>query len=290
MTAQIIDGRAVAAQVRSEVAGRVAALAEIGKSVGLATVMVGDDPASAVYVGSKHRAAEAAGMKSFDVHLPATATQAEVEDAIRALNADPAVDGMILQLPLPEGLDGDAAVEGIDPAKDADGLHPFSLGRLVLSRHAPVAATPQGIMRLLDHYDIAVSGKKAVIVGRSFLVGRPLAMLLGAKGVDATVVMTHSRTADLSAEIRAADILVVAIGRPRMIDGSMVKPGAAVVDVGINRTDDGLVGDVDFDSVVEVAGAITPVPGGVGPMTVACLLANTVMLAEQTAGPETNGH
>ncbi|NNC74177.1 MAG: bifunctional methylenetetrahydrofolate dehydrogenase/methenyltetrahydrofolate cyclohydrolase FolD [Acidimicrobiia bacterium] len=290
MTAQIIDGRAVAAQVRSEVADRVAALAEIGKSVGLATVMVGDDPASAVYVGSKHRAAEAAGMKSFDVHLPATATQAEVEDAIRALNADPAVDGMILQLPLPEGLDGDAAVEGIDPAKDADGLHPFSLGRLVLSRHAPVAATPQGIMRLLDHYDIAVSGKKAVIVGRSFLVGRPLAMLLGAKGVDATVVMTHSRTADLSAEIRAADILVVAIGRPRMIDGSMVKPGAAVVDVGINRTDDGLVGDVDFDSVVEVAGAITPVPGGVGPMTVACLLANTVMLAEQTAGPETNGH
>ncbi|MBT8214555.1 MAG: bifunctional 5,10-methylenetetrahydrofolate dehydrogenase/5,10-methenyltetrahydrofolate cyclohydrolase [Acidimicrobiia bacterium] len=290
MTARIIDGKQVAAEVRAEVAREVKALAEDGTTVGLATVLVGADPGSRVYVASKHRAAVAAGMLSVDRHLPETATQQEVESVIRELNADPGVSGMILQLPLPDGLDGDAAVEIIDPAKDADGLHPFSLGRLLLSRPAPVAATPQGIMRLLDHYDIETPGKKAVIVGRSFLVGRPLAMLLGAKGVDATVVMTHSRTVDLAAEIASADILVVAIGRPGFVDGTMIKPGATVIDVGINRTDDGIVGDVDFESAVEVAGAITPVPGGVGPMTVACLLANTVRLATQTDRQGRSGH
>lgn len=284
MSAMIIDGKAVAAQVRAEVAERVERLAGMGKQVGLATVQVGEDPASEIYVASKHRAARTAGMESIDIHLPASASQAEIEEQIAALNADPVVDGMILQLPLPPGLDGDRAVEHIDPAKDADGLHPYSLGRLVLSRPAPVAATPQGIMRLLAHYGIDPAGKRAVIVGRSFLVGRPLALLLGAKGTDATVVVTHSRTSDLPAEVAAADIVVVAIGRRGVVDAGMIKPGATVIDVGINRTDDGIVGDVDFESVSEVAGAITPVPGGVGPMTVACLLANTVMLAERAAG------
>jgi len=266
--------------VRSEVAQRVAALGQKGRSVGLATVLVGDDAASKVYVRNKHRAAEAAGMLSFDRHLPGTASQADVQAVVAELNADESVDGMIVQLPLPDGLDGEGAVEMVDPRKDADGLHPFNLGQLVLSRPGPVPATPGGIMRILSYYGIETSGRTAVIVGRSFLVGRPLALLLGKKGIDATVVMAHSRTPDLAGVCREADILVTAVGRPKMFDERFVKPGAAVIDVGINRTDDGLVGDVDFDAVVDVAGAITPVPGGVGPMTIATLLANTVALAE----------
>lgn len=282
MTARILDGKAVATALRAEVAERVAALAERGKTVGLATVMVGDDPASVVYVRNKHRAADAAGILSIDKHLPATSTQAEVEATIASLNSDPAVDGMIVQLPLPDGLDGNAAVESVDPRKDADGLHPHNLGLLVLDRPGPRPATPAGIMRILDHYNIETSGATAVIVGRSFLVGRPIALLLGAKGVDATVVAAHSRTPDLAAVTRTADILVVAIGRPKMIGADHIKSGAVVIDVGISRTDEGLVGDVDFEAVTEIAGAITPVPGGVGPMTIASLLANTVAAAERS--------
>jgi methylenetetrahydrofolate dehydrogenase (NADP+)/methenyltetrahydrofolate cyclohydrolase len=258
----------------------VAALGGVGKSVGLATVMVGADPAAAVYVRSKHKAAEKAGMLSFDHQLPTATTQDAVTDLVRSLNADARVDGMIVQLPLPGGLDGSRAVEAIDPRKDADGLHPYNLGLLVLGRAQLLPATPSGIMRILRHYGITTSGKRAVIVGRSLLVGKPMALLLGAKGVDATVIQAHSRTPDLADLTRSADILVVAVGRPRHIHGSQIKPGAVVVDVGINRTDEGLVGDVDFESAVEIAGAITPVPGGVGVMTVASLLANTVTAAE----------
>jgi methylenetetrahydrofolate dehydrogenase (NADP+)/methenyltetrahydrofolate cyclohydrolase len=283
LSAQILSGKEVAAVVRAEVATSVAALAAKGKSVGLATVLVGDDPASQVYVRSKHRAAEKAGMLSFDHNLPASSTQQQVEDLVRSLNADPKVDGMIVQLPLPAGLDGNRAVETIAPAKDADGLHPYNLGLLALERGRLRPATPSGIMRIIDHYGIETSGKLAVIVGRSFLVGKPIALLLGAKGVDATVVQTHSRTRDLADLTRKADILIAAIGRPNFIHGSQIKPGAVVIDVGINRTEDGLVGDVDFASAVEVAGALTPVPGGVGVMTVASLLANTVTAAEIAA-------
>lgn len=281
MTARLLSGKDVAAAVRGEVAARVQALAAQGKRVGLATVLVGDDPASHVYVRNKHRAAKAVGMDSFDLTLPASASQAAVEELIASVNADDAIDGMILQLPLPEGLDGEAAVELIDPAKDADGLHPFSLGQLVLDRPAPRPATPSGIMRILSHYGIETRGRTAVVVGRSFLVGRPMALLLGARGVDATVVQAHSRTPDLAGVCRSADILVVAIGRPEMVTREFVKPGAVVIDVGINRTDEGLVGDVRFDEVSAVASAITPVPGGVGPMTIASLLANAVELAER---------
>lgn len=279
----MLSGEEVAAAVRAEVAQRVAHLADRGKSVGLATVLVGDDPASQVYVRNKHRAAREAGMLSFDHQLPAAATQDEVENLIRSLNAEPEVDGMIVQLPLPEGLDGNRAMEVLDPAKDADGLHPYNLGLLVLDRDGPRPATPSGIMRILAHYDIETSGKTAVVVGRSFLVGRPISLMLGAKGTDATVVQAHSRTPQLTAVTRSADILVVAIGRPEMIGSPDVKPGATVIDVGINRTSMGLVGDVAYAEVATVAGAVTPVPGGVGPMTIASLLENTVTAAERTA-------
>ena len=280
----ILSGREAAAAVRVEVAARVAALVGRGKTVGLATVLVGEDPASQVYVRNKHRAADQAGMLSFDRFLPSGVTQEDVEALVHSLDEDPAVDGMIVQLPLPPGLDGHRAVQAIDPAKDADGLHPQNLGLLVLGRPGPRPATPSGILRLLDHYGVDVSGKLALIIGRSFLVGRPLALMLGEKGVDATVVQAHSRTPELGELARAADILVVAAGRIGLVGADDVKPGAVVVDVGINRTDERLVGDVDFPSVSEVAGAITPVPGGVGPMTIASLLENTVAAAEQAAG------
>ncbi len=280
MSARILSGKVIAETVRAEVAARVAALAARGRTVGLATLLVGDDPASQVYVRGKHRAAAAVGIRSFDERLPATASQEEVAAAVDRLNADDRVDGIIVQLPLPPGLDGEGAVERVDPAKDADGLHPFNLGRLVLGRPGPVPATPAGIMRILEQYGIPTRGRTAVVVGRSFLVGRPLTLLLGAKGTDATVVQAHSRTPDLPAVCRRADILVAAIGRPGFFGVEHVRPGATVIDVGINRAGGGLVGDVDLAAVVEVAGAVTPVPGGVGPMTIASLLANTVALAE----------
>ncbi len=280
MTARILSGKQVAAIVRDEVAKRVAALAGGGKSVGLATVMAGEDPASQIYVRSKHRAAEKAGMLCFDHQLPADVGQGQIEGLVRTLNRDPQVDGIIVQLPLPPELDGNRAVASIDPAKDVDGLHPYNLGLLALERGRLHPATPSGIMRMLHHYEIETSGRLAVILGRSLLVGKPMALLLGAKGVDATVVQAHSRSRDLDDLIGKADILVAAIGKAQYVHGSQLKKGAVVIDVGINRTESGLVGDVDFDSAVEVAGAITPVPGGVGVMTVASLLANTVTAAE----------
>lgn len=283
MSAQVLSGKEVATVVRAEVKERVAALADKGRTVGLATVLVGEDAASQVYVRGKHRAATEAGMLSFDRTLPADTTQEKVEALIQELNEDPQVDGMIVQLPLPDGLDGNRAVETIAPAKDADGLHPDSLGRLVLDRPGPRPATPAGIMRILSHYEIETSGKLAVVIGRSFLVGRPMSLLLSVKGVDCTVIQTHSRTPDLPGVAREADILIVAIGRANFVTADFVKPGATIIDVGINRTDDGLVGDVDYEGVFDIAGAITPVPGGVGPMTIASLLENTVSAAERTA-------
>lgn len=273
----ILDGKAVADRVKEEVAARVA---KLGRSVGLATVLVGDDPASEVYVRNKRRDAEQVGMVSVHHHLPATVSQFEVEELVRSLNEDPTIDGILVQLPLPAGLDSEAITETIDPAKDVDGLHPFNLGLLVLNRPGPRPCTPSGIIRILDHYGIAVLGMRAVIVGRSFLVGRPLALMLSEKGADAIVTIAHSRTSDLASVTREANILVAAVGVAGLITASHVAPGATVIDVGINRTAGGLVGDVDFDRVSAKAGAITPVPGGVGPMTRAMLLENTVTLAE----------
>ncbi len=278
MTALVLDGKAVAAAVREEVATRVQ---ELGFTPGLATVLVGDDPASHVYVRNKRRAAEQVGIRSFHHGLAPDTSQQDLEALIHRLNADPHVHGILLQLPLPTGLDAQAVTEQIDPRKDADGLHPANLGRLVLDRPGLRPCTPSGVLRILEHYGIAPAGKRAVIVGRSFLVGRPLALMMSARGVDATVTVAHSRTPDLAAVTAQADILVAAAGVPRLIGAGHVKPGAVVVDVGINRTEDGLVGDVDFDAVAEVASAITPVPGGVGPMTVAMLLANTLAAAER---------
>jgi methylenetetrahydrofolate dehydrogenase (NADP+)/methenyltetrahydrofolate cyclohydrolase len=279
LTARILSGSDVAKAVRDKVKSDVEDLNARGVSVGLATVLVGDDPASHSYVRYKHKDAESVGIISVDVKLPSDVSQDDVFAAVDELNARDDVTGMIVQLPLPSHLDGEAAVERVSPTKDADGLHPCNLGRLILSRPAPLPATPSGIMTILDHYGFDVAGMTAVVVGRSFLVGRPMALMLGAKGVDATVIQAHSRTPDLAAVTSKADLLVTAIGRPGMIDASFVKPGAIVIDVGTNRTEAGLVGDVAFEEVLEVAGAITPVPGGVGPMTRASLLVNTVGLA-----------
>lgn len=280
MSAILLDGKAVAASVRDDVAQRVASLTEKGVSVGLATVLVGDDPASAVYVRGKRKLAALVGIESFHHELPSTVSQDEIETLVRKLNDDPAVDGILVQLPLPDGLDSDRITEIIDPAKDADGLHPYNLGRLVLDRPVLVPCTPRGIMKILEHYGIETAGANAVVVGRSFLVGRPIGLLLGSRGANATVTLAHSRTKDLARVTREADILIAAVGVPHLIGPEYVKPGATVIDVGINRTDDRLVGDVDFDAVVDIAGAITPVPGGVGPMTIAMLMDNTVMSAE----------
>lgn len=281
MTATLLTGKEPAQAIKDEVAERISAL---GKRVGLATVLVGDDPASEVYVRMKHKAAAKVGMYTYDHHIPGDTPQAEVEDLVRNLNADPAVDGILVQLPLPDGLDPDTVIDLIDPGKDADGLHPYSLGLIMLERSGgAVPATPQGIMRMLDYYDVETEGKLAVVIGRSRLVGRPMGMLLNHKSANATVVYAHSRTKDLESITAMADILIVAAGRPGLVTVNGVKPGAVVVDVGINRVDDELVGDVDFDSISEVASAITPVPGGVGPMTIASLLLNTVALAEARA-------
>jgi methylenetetrahydrofolate dehydrogenase (NADP+)/methenyltetrahydrofolate cyclohydrolase len=279
MSATLLDGKVVAAAVKAEVALGVR---KLGRSPGLATVLVGEDPASQVYVRGKRRDAEEVGMVSVHHHLPGSISQAEIESLINSLNNDPAVDGILVQLPLPGDLDGESAVRAIDPSKDADGLHPFNLGLLVLDQPGPRPCTPSGVMRILDHYGIPVAGAKAVVVGRSFLVGRPLALMLSSRGTDATVTVAHSRTRNLAEVTRQADIVVAAVGVPRMITAAHVKPGATVIDVGINRLDDDrLVGDVDFDGVEKVAEAITPVPGGVGPMTRAMLLVNTLNAASQ---------
>ena len=280
MTAKILTGKEPAAAQRAEVAERVAALTTDGVGVGLATLLIGDDPASAVYVGMKHKAAVKAGIKSIDRRLGNDISQDEVDAAIDALNADPEVTGYIVQLPLPRHLDTDRALLRIDPRKDADGLHALNLGRMVLDLPAPRPATPSGVLRLLDFYEVETSGKNVVIIGRSQLVGRPLSIMLGQKSRNATVTVAHSRTKDLADVARSADILIVAAGSPGLIGGDHVAPGSVVVDVGTTKTDAGLAGDVRFDEAVEVAAAITPVPGGIGPMTIAGLLANTVVLAE----------
>ncbi len=281
MTAKMLTGKEPAQAIKDEVAERITAL---GKRVGLATVLVGEDPPSEVYVRMKHKAAATVGMYTYDHHIPGDTPQSEVEDLVRNLNADPAVDGILVQLPLPDGLNPDTAIDIIDPGKDADGLHPHSLGLVMLERSGgAVPATPQGIMRMLDFYDVETEGKLAVVIGRSRLVGRPMGLLLNHKSANSTVVFAHSRTKDLETITAMADILIVAAGRPGLVTVKGVKPGAVVIDVGINRVNQELVGDVDFDSISEVASAITPVPGGVGPMTIASLLLNTISLAEARA-------
>lgn len=279
MTAIKLLGKPVAERVLAEVAARVTALADLGRQVGLATVQVGDDPASEVYLGTKHRAAGRVGISSASHRLPAEATEGDVTALVESLNWDETVHGMIVQLPIPEHLNAMAVIDAIDPNKDADGLHPNNLGLLAQGRPRFIPATPQGVMEMLDFYDIDVAGRLVTVVGRSVLVGRPLALLLGMRGTDATVVQAHSRSKDLADLCRLSDVVIVAAGRPRLLTVDMVKPGAAVIDVGITRGDDGLEGDVD-PAVAEVAGAMSPVPGGVGPLTVACLLRNTVAAAE----------
>jgi methylenetetrahydrofolate dehydrogenase (NADP+) / methenyltetrahydrofolate cyclohydrolase len=273
--AAIIDGKAVAADVRARVAIDAAALAErTGHRAGLVTILVGEDPASEVYVRNKIAACREAGMESFHEPMPATSTQCEVLEMVDRMNADDRVDGILVQSPLPAGLNFKEVLERIDPAKDVDGFHPLNVGRLVANQPGMVACTPKGVMELLDRAGVEIEGANAVVVGRSDIVGKPVALLLLHRS--ATVTVCHSRTRDLPAVTREADILIAAVGRPEMITGDMVKPGATVIDVGVNRTDDGLRGDVHFPSASGVAGAITPVPGGVGPMTIAMLLRNTV--------------
>ena len=288
MTGRIIDGKAIAAEIRAEVAERVHRLARRGVVPGFVDMLIGDDAASATYVRMKNKAAAEAGMQAFDRVLPATAPSSEALDIIEALNRDHHVHGVIVQSPLPaeSPIDIFELQRAIAPSKDVDGLHPENQGLLALGRPRFVPATPAGVAELLRRSGIEVEGRHVVVVGRSSLVGRPLSILLSLKGpgLNATVTLCHTGTKDLAEETRRADVLVVAAGRAGAVTADMVKPGAAVIDVGTNRTDEGLVGDVAFEEVREVAGAITPVPGGVGPMTVAMLLANTVMAAELAAG------
>ncbi len=284
MAATIIDGKAVAARVRAGVAADVAVFtAEHGYPPGLATILVGDDPASAVYVGGKQRTSAELGMTAVSETLPATATSETVAAVIERLNGDPLVHGILLQLPLPAGLSETALTGLIDPAKDVDGLTPVSAGLLALGRPGLRPCTPSGVMELLASVGTDLEGAEAVVIGRSNLFGKPMAQLLLA--AHATVTICHSRTADLARVSARADVLIAAVGRPRLVTREFVKLGAVVIDVGINRLESGLVGDVDFDAVSQVASAITPVPGGVGPMTIAMLLRNTVEAARAQAGP-----
>ncbi|HVE75220.1 MAG TPA: bifunctional 5,10-methylenetetrahydrofolate dehydrogenase/5,10-methenyltetrahydrofolate cyclohydrolase [Actinomycetota bacterium] len=283
MSAQIIDGKKIASEIREDVTRRVAALSEEGIKPGLAAILVGDDPASHVYVSSKEKAAQSAGMNSFVHRLPADTQQDALMELIASLNANPAVHGILLQIPIPKHLDPDAAILSIDPAKDVDGLHPQSVGLLAQGKPRFVSCTPLGVKVLLERTGAKVEGSHVVVVGRSNLVGRPVSILLSLKAdnANATVTLCHTGTTNLEDHTMNADILIVAAGVPKGITGEMIKPGAIVIDVGITRGDDGkLIGDVDFESAKQIAGAITPVPGGVGPMTVAMLLSNTLMAAE----------
>jgi len=286
VSARILDGKALATEVRARIADDVARLtADHGVRPGLAAVIVGDDPASQVYVGMKHRASEAAGMRSEQHVLPADTAQEDLEALVRQLNDDDAVDGILVQLPLPDHLDARAVQELIVPAKDVDALNPYTAGRLAIGDPTFLSCTPYGVLELLAHAGVETSGANVVIVGRSNLVGRPLSVMLTLKGRDATVTLAHSRTRDLAGVCRGADVIVAAAGQIGLITADMVRPGAVVIDVGTNRGEDGkLVGDVAFDEVAEVAGAITPVPGGVGPMTVTMLLQNTLEAARARRG------
>jgi methylenetetrahydrofolate dehydrogenase (NADP+) / methenyltetrahydrofolate cyclohydrolase len=275
--ATLMDGKALAARIRGDVAQEVARRGHVG----LATVLVGDDPASEIYIRLKHKALNEVGIEAHDLRLPASTSQEDLLATVAGLNADDAIDGILVQLPLPDGLDEAAVIRAIDPVKDVDGLHPVNAGLLYLGRPGHVPATPLGIMRLLAEYDVPLEGRRAVVVGRSAIVGKPVALLLLA--ANATVTVCHSRTDDLPARTREADVLVVAVGSDRLVKADGVKEGATVVDVGMNRSDEGLFGDVD-PAAVERAGLITPVPGGVGPMTIALLLENTIRAAKFRSG------
>jgi methylenetetrahydrofolate dehydrogenase (NADP+) / methenyltetrahydrofolate cyclohydrolase len=277
MTAVVMDGNALRDEIVANLRQRIEAAGS--PPVCLATVLVGDDGPSQRYVRMKHAKAAEAGLQSRHVDLPSTATQAEVESVVRGLAVDDGVHGILVQLPLPDGLDPEPVIDLIPPEKDVDGLTERSMGRLVRGRPGLVGCTPLGVMRLLERYDIPTAGVRAVVIGRSTLVGLPLALLLARKGVDATVTLAHSRTPDMAAVVRQADIIVGAAGQARMITADMVKPGATVIDVGVSRTEAGIAGDVDFEPVAEIAGHITPMPGGTGPMTIACLLENTLAAA-----------
>jgi methylenetetrahydrofolate dehydrogenase (NADP+) / methenyltetrahydrofolate cyclohydrolase len=282
MTARILDGKATAAVIKDDLARRVKALAQLGIVPGLGTVLVGEDPGSVSYVNGKHRDSAQVGIASIRRELPATASQAEVEAVVDELNADPTCTGYLVQLPLPAGLDAQRVLHRIDPDKDADGLHPLNLGKLVLDEPGPVPGTPEGIVELLRRFDVPIAGADVTVIGRSVIVGRTLGLLLTRRSENATVTLCHTGTRDLAAHTRNADIVIVAAGRPGLLTADMVRPGAAVVDVGITRTEAGLVGDVD-PGVAEVAGWLAPVPGGVGPMTRAMLLAKVVVAAERQA-------
>jgi methylenetetrahydrofolate dehydrogenase (NADP+)/methenyltetrahydrofolate cyclohydrolase len=285
VTARILDGKAVAAQIRSEVSDRVRALAERGVTPGLAAVLVGDDQASRIYVGQKHKACADVGIRSEQIDLPAYVTEHELLATIRRLNRDPDIHGVIVQLPLPSHLHELEIQRAVAPEKDVDGLHPLNIGLMLRQGPAFLPATPYGIVELMLRCEVPIEGAEVCIVGYGDLVGAPLSVMLTQDSIrgNATVTSTHIKTKDLAAHTRAADIVVAAAGVPHLIRGDMIAPGATVIDVGVHRTPDGLVGDVVFDEAVEVAGAITPVPGGVGPMTVAMLLVNTVQAAEAQA-------
>jgi methylenetetrahydrofolate dehydrogenase (NADP+) / methenyltetrahydrofolate cyclohydrolase len=280
--ATILDGKATAAAIRAELTDRVAALAAAGHRPGLGTLLVGDDPASRWYVGAKHSDCAQVGIASIQRELPGTATQADVLAVVADLNADPACTGYIVQLPLPPQVDEYAVLEAMDPAKDADGLHPVNLGRLVLNVPGPLPCTPVGIVELLRRFDVPIAGAEVVVVGRGITVGRPLGLLLTRRSENATVTLCHTGTRDLASHVRIADVVVAAAGVPGLISGAMVKPGAAVLDVGVSRVDGKIAGDVAAD-VLDVAGHVAPNPGGVGPMTRAMLLQNVVLAAEQAA-------
>ena len=282
MSAQLIDGKAVAAKLREQVAIDAAAFAEqYGRPPGLATILIGDDPASAVYVASKQRSCAEAGIEGFSFNLPADATREQAIATIEEANANPAISGIICQLPVPDHLDGVELTGLVDPLKDVDGLTTTSAGLLALGRPGLRPCTPRGVLMLLDEVGVELEGAEAVVIGRSNLFGKPMGQLLLERS--ATVTICHSRTKDLVGTCARADVLIAAVGRARMVGADFVKAGAVVIDVGINRVDDVLCGDVDFDAVCEVASAITPVPGGVGPMTIACLLDNTVIAARMAA-------
>ncbi|WP_077071577.1 bifunctional methylenetetrahydrofolate dehydrogenase/methenyltetrahydrofolate cyclohydrolase FolD [Mailhella massiliensis] len=273
----ILDGKATAAAIRAALREKIEKDREkAGRAPCLAVVLVGEDPASQVYVRNKEKACADAGIDTASYRKPASMPQKELEEFIASLNADPAIDGILLQLPLPEGLDSRPCIDAISPEKDVDGLTAVNQGRVAMNEPGLRPCTPAGILAILDHYGISVSGKKAVVIGRSNLVGRPIALMLGSRDYNATVTMCHSRTPDLAAVCREADIIVAALGRPRFVTADMVRPGAVIIDVGINRGEDGrLCGDVDYDNVAPIASAITPVPGGIGPMTISQLLVNT---------------
>ena len=284
--ATIIDGKAVAAKVKQEAAARVAQLKAKGRACGLAVGLVGDDPASAVYVRNKRRDCVECGIEALDYDLPATCTQEELEELLSELNADPAVSGILVQMPLPGHLDPERAIAHISPEKDVDGFHPVNLGRLMRGLDGPRPCTPTGVMRLLREYDVPVAGKQAVVLGRSTIVGKPMALMLMEE--HATVTICHSKTPNAAETSQRADIVISAIGRPNLVKADWMAPGATVIDVGMNRDENGrLCGDVDYAEVEPVAGAITPVPGGVGPMTRAMLMLNTVTAAERLAGMAT---